>query len=330
MKENSLSYDEKLDIVIPIYNEEESIELFHASLVNVIASLPLSVRVLYVDDGSKDLTAEKVRAFMNAEVRVELIQLSRNFGHQAALTAGLDYASGDWVLSMDGDGQHPPEMIPEMLKLGKSGYDLVLTQRIESDQATGFKHRTSSLFYRLINRLAETPVVPGSADFRLMNRKTLNALRSMPEYHRFLRGMVAWLGFRSLILPFEPAERLRGASKYSLRKMVKLAMDATFSFSLTPLYASLVLGCGFLLLALVEVVYVLSFWLRGAQSSLEPGWSSLMFMLLMVGGTLLVMLGVTGIYVGYILQEVKKRPVYIIGEIYSHQKDSKSDRRLKE
>jgi dolichol-phosphate mannosyltransferase len=241
--------------------------------------------------------------------------LSRNFGHQAALTAGLDAVNEDYVIMMDGDGQHPPAMLGEMLRLAESGYDLVITQR--EDELTGsyFKRQTASLFYRLINRMGDTQVLPGGADFRLMNRSALNGLKQMREYHRFLRGMVAWMGYRSVILPYTPPARIAGQSKYTLKKMLRLASNAIFSFSLVPLYIGLSMGALMLLLALVEMVYVLSFWVTGHPESLAPGWSSLMFVLLVIGGILMILLGFIGVYVGFIFQEVKGRPVYLIRQV---------------
>ncbi len=190
--------------------------------------------------------------------------------------------------------------------------EALLTQRVEEQGLTPFKRLTSALFYRVINRLGETQILPGGADFRLMSRVVVEKLRDMREYHRFLRGMVAWMGFKTVIVPFTPPQRLAGASKYSLRKMLRLGMNAIFSFSLMPLYAAVSIGALFLVLALIEAVYVLSFWVTGNTAQLAPGWSSLMFMLLVVGGTLMITLGVVGIYIGYIFQEVKHRPVYVV------------------
>ncbi len=297
---------------MPVYNEEECLPDFHRQLLQVIDSLPYDFRILYVDDGSGDRTGDVLVDLAAADPRVCLVQLSRNFGHQAALTAGLDRADADYTITMDGDGQHPPALIPEMLRLAESGYDLVLTQRLEQDGLPRFKRRTSNLFYNVINRIGDTNILPGGADFRLLSRPVIESLRKMPEYHRFLRGMVAWMGFRPVILPFEQPQRLGGSSKYSLRKMLRLGTDAVFSFSLVPLWIGISVGALFLVLALAEAVYVLSFWITGNTSHLAPGWSSLMFVLLIVGGTLMILLGFTGIYIGYIFQEVKRRPVYLV------------------
>ena len=302
----------RVDLVIPVFNEEEGILAFHQQLRQAIDALPYRFTIIYVNDGSKDRTAERLEQIMTADERVGVIELSRNFGHQAALTAGMDQADGDYVISLDGDGQHPPALIADMLRQAQSGYDIVLTQRIEQQALSAFKRRTSNLFYSLINRIADTHVVPGSADFRLLSRAAAGGLGSMREYHRFLRGMVTWMGYKTVILPYQQPERLAGTSKYSLKKMIRLAMDAIFSFSLVPLYLSISVGVVFLVLALLEVIYVLSFWVSGNQAQLAPGWSSLMFVLLFVGGAIMIALGFIGVYIGYIFQEVKDRPVYLV------------------
>jgi dolichol-phosphate mannosyltransferase len=301
-----------VDLVIPIFNEEEVIERTHKRICDVVNSLACDFRFIYVDDGSRDRTVDSLREIADSDPRVTLLQLSRNFGHQAALTAGMDASTADVVITLDGDGQHPPEMIPQMLALVAQGYDIVQTQRMDEAQPASFKKWTSGLFYRLINIISGTQVLPGTADFRALTRQAVNALKAMPEYHRFLRGMVSWIGFSTVILPYRPAERISGESKYSLGKMVRLAMDAVFSFSLMPLYLGLSLGGLLFCLAAVEMVYVLSFWITGRTSSLEPGWSSLMFVILIVGGILMTLLGFIGVYVGYIFQEVKHRPIYLI------------------
>jgi polyisoprenyl-phosphate glycosyltransferase len=216
---------------------------------------------------------------------------------------------------MDGDGQHPPSLIPEMLRLAQAGYEIILTQRAEDPHTPLFKRSTSALFYRFLNQIGNTRILPGSADFRMLARPVVQALRSMREYHRFLRGMVAWVGYRTVILPYQETSRLGGKSKYSLRKMLNLASNAVFSFSLVPLYIGISLGVLLLLLAFAEMIYVLSFWVTGNISGLAPGWSSLMFVLLVIGGTLMITLGFIGVYIGFIFQEVKQRPIYLVRNI---------------
>lgn len=306
---------ETVEIVIPVYNEEAGITGFHQQLRAVIDSLPYNFRLTYINDGSSDSTSAKLEELVNSDSRVHVIELSRNFGHQAAITAGLDQADADAVISMDGDGEHPAAMIPEMLALAENGFEVVVTQRLEDQQAGWGKRWTSTAFYAFINRVGNTKIQPGVGDFRLLQRNALSALKSMPEYHRFLRGMVSWIGFRLAVLPYIPTRRIAGNTKFSFRKMVSLALNAIFSFSLVPLYIAITLGGVFLLLALAEAIYVLRFWLLGLNSGLAPGWSSLMFVLLIVGGMVMITLGVIGIYLGYIFQEVKGRPVYLIRRV---------------
>lgn len=309
-----MSTNRLISIVVPAYNEEEALPLFYEQLSAVLAELPNDFEIIFVDDGSTDRTAAVIDRLESENKAVRALHLSRNFGHQAALAAGLSHAHGEYSISMDADGQHPPKLIPEMIRLADSGYDIVLTQRIEKNEGSSFKKWSSGTFYKILNTVSDTQTLPGGADFRLMNRESLNALLSMPEFHKFLRGMVSWIGFRSVILPFEVPERIAGKTKYSLKKMLRLASDAVFSFSMVPLYIGLSFGALFLLFALIEAIYVLSFWISGNSAGLAPGWSSLMFMLLIIGAVLMIIMGFIGVYIGYIFQEVKHRPVYILRE----------------
>jgi polyisoprenyl-phosphate glycosyltransferase len=302
----------KIDLVIPVYNEAGVVEQTYASLCQVIDCLPHQFTIYYVDDGSRDNTVASLSALGERDKRIILLEFARNFGHQAALTAGLDASTGDFVISLDGDGQHPPEMIPQMIALFEQGYDIVQAQRIEDGQGVSFKQLTSSGFYTLINTISGTRMEPGAADFRGLSRQAVNALKAMPEYHRFLRGMIAWMGYRSVILPYHEPGRIAGKSKYSLGKMFRLAMDALFSFSLVPLYLGMTAGGILLCLAAGQILYVLSFWFTGRSSELVPGWSSLMSVMLVIGGMIMILLGFIGVYVGYIFQEVKRRPVYLL------------------
>ena len=306
-----------LGIVVPFFNEQESVETFHQELMEVVNALPHDIGIYYVDDGSTDTTSELLERIAADDPRVTVIELSRNFGHQSALTAGLNLASGDAVITMDGDGQHPPALLLEMVRLFEDGYEIVMTQRVNERGLSVFKRFTSRAFYWLINRLGNTQIQPGSADFRLHSRSVVDAINEMGDYHRFIRGMVAWVGFKTVILPYTPAQRIGGQSKYSFATMARLSMDAIFSFSLVPLRIGILLGVFFLFLALLETAYVLSFWIAGREDQLVPGWSSLMFVILIVGGFLMIVLGFVGIYVGYIFQQVKDRPSYIIRRTFS-------------
>jgi glycosyltransferase involved in cell wall biosynthesis len=300
-----------IDLVIPVLNEAGVIEQTFSRICEVINPLPYQFNVFFVDDGSSDTTNESLVVLAHGDPRISILTFSRNFGHQAALTAGLDASKGDFVITLDGDGQHPPEMIPELIHLFEQGYDIVQAQRIE-ERAVSFKQVTSAGFYSLMNRLSGTQMIAGAADFRGLSRQAVDALKSMPEYHRFLRGMIAWMGYRSVILPYHEQKRVSGRSKFSFGKMFRLAMDAIFSFSLVPLYVGMSMGGVLLCLAAVQIVYVLSFWFTGRSSELEPGWSSLMAGMLVIGGMVMILLGFIGVYVGYIFQEVKRRPVYLL------------------
>ena len=301
-----------VDLVIPVFNEAGVIEQTYAHICKVIDSLPYEFTIYYIDDGSDDGTPKSLATLAEKDKRIVPLELSRNFGHQAALTAGLDASTAEFVISMDGDGQHPPEMIPEIIDLLKQGYDVIQTQRIDERQGLSFKEITSSGFYTLINHISGTRILPGAADFRGMSRQAVDAVKSMPEYHRFLRGMISWMGYRSLILPYHETKRVAGKSKYSFGKMFRLAMDAIFSFSLMPLWLGMTMGGILLCLAAAQIIYVLSFWFTGRSSELVPGWSSLMSVMLVIGGMVMILLGFIGVYVGYIFQVVKGRPVYLL------------------
>jgi polyisoprenyl-phosphate glycosyltransferase len=300
-----------IDLVIPIFNEVESIQQTYQDVCAVIDSLPHDFQFIYVDDGSSDGTVGTLRSISAKDPRVSVLPLSRNFGHQAALTAGMDASQGDVMISMDADGQHPPEMLPQMIALLQNGYDIVQTQRIE-DGGLSFKKISSNFFYWLINKISGTQVIQGAADFRAMNKNALQGLRSMKEYHRFLRGMISWMGYNSVILPYHEPKRFAGKSKYSLGKMLRLASDAIFSFSLAPLYIGLSAGLVFFILACGQLAYVLTLWLTNNTERVVPGWSSLMGILLVASGIIMILLGFIGVYVGYIFQEVKRRPIYLI------------------
>lgn len=302
-----------ISIIIPVYNEAGVVEQTHVRLAQVLDALPYTFRIYYINDGSSDATSSSLAGLAASDSRIRILEFSRNFGHQAALTAGLDHAEGDLVISMDCDGQHPPEMLPEMIQLYAQGYDIIQAQRIEEDQSVSFKRVTSNAFYRLINQISGTRIEPGAADFRAMSRQAVDALKAMPEYHRFLRGMIAWIGYKSVILPYNEPKRLAGHSKYSLAKMLRLASDAIFSFSLMPLYIGLSVGGLFLILALAQIIYVLVIAItKPANVFIAPGWSSLMAILLIASGIIMILLGFIGVYVGYIFQQVKGRPVYLL------------------
>jgi dolichol-phosphate mannosyltransferase len=300
-----------IDFVIPVFNEQESQPEFHKLLDETTLPDDYSRRYIYVNDGSTDRTPALLDQLAAADSRVKVIHLSRNFGHQAALTAGLDASNGDVVVSMDGDGQHPASLVPEMLRLHTAGYDVVQAQRIDDvDTAPLFKRTTSALFYRLVSLVGEVNLAPGTSDFRLLSRHALDGLKCLPEYHRFLRGMIVWIGFPNVMLPFKPGTRLAGKPKYSLKRMLSLASDGFFSFSLVPLWIGLILGFVFIALTAVELAYTTYVWLGGHQ--LVPGWTSLVLILTVSSAITMILQGILGIYVGMIFKEVKRRPIYLV------------------
>jgi len=214
---------------------------------------------------------------------------------------------------MDGDGQHPPSLIQEMLRLHAAGYDVVQAQRLDDLQsASWFKRMTSALFYRLVSFVGEVNLAPGTSDFRLLSRQALDSLKCLPEYHRFLRGMIVWIGFSNVMLPYKPGTRLGGKPKYSLKRMLVLAADGFFSFSLVPLWIGLLVGSAFIALAALELAYMTYVWLGGHRDQLVPGWTSLVLILTVASATNMILQGILGIYVGMIFKEVKRRPVYLV------------------
>jgi polyisoprenyl-phosphate glycosyltransferase len=302
-----------IDFVVPLYNEQESLIAFHRLLDSTELPENYSRRYIYVNDGSTDQTPLLLDQLAESDSRIKVIHLSRNFGHQAALSAGLDAVTGDVVVSMDGDGQHPPSLIIEMLRLHRAGYDIVQGHRLDDvHSASFFKRTTSVLFYRLVSFVGEVNLSPGTSDFRLLSRGALEALRSLPEYHRFLRGMIVWIGFPNTMLPYKPNARLAGKPKYSFKRMLSLAADGFFSFSLVPLWIGLLLGAAFIVLAGMELAYTTYILFRGHREQLVPGWTSLVLILTVASAITMILQGILGIYVGMIFKEVKRRPIYLV------------------
>lgn len=302
----------KISFVVPVFNEEENIHEFHRRLTQVMAPLPYDYEILFIDDGSKDRTSQLIRELAEKDPHVQGYVFARNFGHQLALTCGLDQSTGDAVISMDGDLQHPPEMVPELLKKWEEGYEIVQTVRKATEDATWFKNITSRLYYKLINSMSEVRVTPGGSDFRLMDRKAVDALNRFRERARFIRGMVNNLGFRYTTLEFVAPPRFAGHSKFSLRKMLRFALDGITAFSRVPLRLVLYVGCiaglGSILL-IGHVIYV-----KYIIQDAVPGWTTLAAAEFFLGGVELIGIGIVGEYVGRIFDEVKQRPLYIIRE----------------
>lgn len=299
-----------LSVVVPVYNEEGNIAKLLQEIHLHLSSLNLLTEVILVDDGSYDNTWQKICAGVSQYTDVRGLKLSRNFGHQHALLAGLANASGNAVLSMDGDLQHPPSLIPEMVALWRDeGVAIVCTQRIDTPTTGTFKRITSKWFYRLFSAISDVKMMDGSSDFRLMDRRALDALLSLNEFDVFLRGSVQWIGFNSVNLPYEVGQRFSGQSKYTLRKMLRFAAAATLSFSTKPLRLGIYLGFITSIASLSELLFIVIQFFRGKT---VPGWASMVGVTALLFSILFILLGIMGGYLASIHQTLQRRPKFII------------------
>lgn len=305
----------KVSIVCPAYEEEDVLPRFHAELVEALATIKdgYDFEIVYIDDGSRDGTLDYIRSLAASDPRVRYLSFSRNFGQQAALTAGMEHAAGDVVITLDSDLQHPPALIPTLLARWREGHDIVLTLREDDPRLGWFKRMSSRAFNRVMCWLSETEVRAAASDYRLLSRKAVDALLRLGETHRFLRGLVQWVGFRSTTVSFFPALRGAGVTKYTLRRMTALAVDAMLSFSKLPLRLSLFTGLTSLTLGLGYATIAGMRSLFGAGG--DWGYHALMLAVLLVGGCVLCGLGVVGEYVGRIYEQVKGRPLYLLKEL---------------
>jgi len=302
-----------LSVIVPCLNEEPVIRETHSSLVAALETIPSGgFELIYVDDGSRDATLNILREFQQADSRVRVIAFSRNFGHQIAITAGLEHARGDAVVFIDADLQDPPEVILEMLEHWRHGKDVAYGVRSDREGETAFKLWTAKAFYQMINRLSDTAIPHDTGDFRLMDREVVNALLAMPERDRFIRGMVAWVGFKQEPVHYRRAARFAGETKYPLKKMLSFAVDGVLSFSRVPLRLATYLGIFASSLALLGILYALVF--RLFTDIWVAGWTFQIIAILFFSGVQLLFLGVMGEYVGRIYGEVKRRPLYLVSE----------------
>ena len=301
-----------VSVVIPIHNEAGGLAMFHQLLRDSIDRLHHNFDIWYVNDGSTDDTDQVVQGIMEEDNRVHVLNLSRNFGSQAALTAGLDFANGEVVITMDGDGQHAPRYIESMLELHDQGFDIVLTQRAHYPDVSLTKRLTSRLFYPLINAFSDATLIPGVTDYRLMSREVVSSFRQMRESHRFLRALVGWMGFRWTVIQIELSPRLVGTTKYSMRKLWRLAYEAVFSFGTKPIRFAILLGFLVLFLAFLQFLDPLIVILSGRAREVVPGWITLIISVLILGATQLITLAIVGQYVGLIYEQVKQRPLYML------------------
>ena len=301
----------KIAIIIPVYNEVSNLTLMLNAIKKVLSPLPYLYNVIFVDDGSDDDSLQFIKQLAITNSEVNYISFSRNFGHQNALKAGFDMSSADAVISMDGDMQHPPEVIPSLLALWEQGNDIVYTIRKDHREMPMMKRKTSDLFYNILNRLSSIELEKGTADFRLLDKKVVDVLREIKEYDLFWRGLVKWLGFKQISIEYTPAERATGKSKYTYKKMMEFALRGITSFSTKPLTIAIYLGFVSALLSVLYVPYALIGHYYGYSTS---GWASVIVTIAFFGGVQLMILGIIGMYLGKLFMQSKQRPHYIINE----------------
>lgn len=306
---------ETLSVVTPVFNEEDGIEEFHRRTTAALQAIspPLDYEILFVDDGSSDRSADILAKLADHDSRVAVLQFSRNFGHQLAITAGIDHARGDAVVVIDSDLQDPPEVIAGMVEKWRDGCDVVYGQRTHRPGESRFKRWTARVFYRLVNRLSDVDLPLDAGDFRLMDRRVVDVLKEIREENRYVRGLVAWVGFDQCALPYERDVRFAGETKYPLRKMFRFAADGISSFSEKPLRLAAQVGMLVTAIAFAAASYIVIGKIANPSSAL-PGYASLMTVLLLLTGVQLLTIGILGQYLGRTYRESKRRPLYIVAE----------------
>ncbi|MBZ9739314.1 MULTISPECIES: glycosyltransferase family 2 protein [unclassified Mesorhizobium] len=314
-----------LSVVVPCYNERDGVAELHRRVSAACLEQSLSYEVVLVIDGATDGTREAIFELAEKDDHVVAIDLARNYGHQIALSAGLEFCRGQRILILDADLQDPPELLGAMMAKMDEGFDVVYGQRVKRDGESWFKLASASIFYRLLGRMVDVEIAPNTGDFRLMSRRALDHLNTMPERYRFIRGMVSWIGLRQVAFPYERHRRFAGATHYPLKKMVLLAVDAMTSFSIVPLRFASLLGMMFGLLGLVVLGYALFEWSMG---NVMPGWTSLAAIILILGSVQLLVLGIFGEYLGRMYMETKRRPLYFVNEIVSRSQAATEDQDL--
>lgn len=302
-----------LSVIVPCFNEQEGIQSCHQHLSRVLMGMDVSYEILYIDDGSKDGTLDALRQIQATDPHAVVVRLSRNFGHQPAVTAGLSMVRGQATVIIDADLQDPPEVIPKMFALWRSGYQVVYGIRASREGETGFKLWTAKLFYRFINRLSDVEIPLDTGDFRLLDRAAVQAMNQMPERHRLLRGMSSWIGFSQIGVKYDRARRVAGETKYPLSKMLSLALDGIVSFSSVPLRFVTFIGFCSAALAFLGILYSLI--VRLFSHSWVRGWAISFIGMLFMAGVQMFCLGILGEYIGRIYTESKQRPLFLIREV---------------
>jgi glycosyltransferase involved in cell wall biosynthesis len=315
----------RYSFVIPVFNERDTLRELHVRLSAVMDPLDGDCEVLFVDDASFDGTDEVLAELVARDPRCKVIRFARNFGHQTAITAGLDFAAGDAVVVLDADLQDPPEVIPELIARWREGYEVVYgVRRSRPSDESWLKRVTARIFYRTLRRLSDIDMTVDVGDFRLVDRRALEAFRSMRERSRYVRGMFSWVGFRQIGVDYERPERFAGEPKYSFRKSLRLAVDGIVSFSDVPLRLALVFGTIFSALAFLAGIFAIVAKIAGAF--VVPGWASILVVTSFLGGVQLTVLGAMGLYIGRIYEEVKSRPLYIVREAHGFEDDASVSR----
>ena len=300
-----------ISIVTPVYNEEDNVVFFHDEVTKVMEGLGMDYELIYVNDGSRDKTDLLIHQLAAHDPHGRALTLARNFGHQSAITCGMDFARGDAVITMDGDMQHPPALIPKLIEKWQEGYDVVQTIRTATEDAGFVKKLTSSGYYAVINSISTTPVVPGGSDFRLMDRKALDAFLKFREHSRFIRGIVGGLGFKQTSIEFTAPARHAGVSKFSMKKMVHFAMDGIITNSTVPLRMAFYIGLLAGFAGFLVILHVLWCVLMGEA---VPGWATMTILISIFGGLNLMCLGIIGEYLGHVFEETRNRPLYWLSD----------------
>lgn len=313
-----MNTDIRYSIIIPVYNEEAVIEQTYRRLKQVMNFTREPYELIFVNDGSRDRSAAMIKDFGSQDDTVKLITFSRNFGHQIAITAGMDYASGAAVVVIDADLQDPPELILEMIAKWQEGYDVVYAKRTSRKGETFFKKQTAHLFYRLLRASTDIEIPVDTGDFRLIDRKVCDEMKRLPEKNRYVRGLVSWVGFRQIAVEYERDERLAGESKYPLKKMIKLSLDGITSFSFKPIKMANFAGAILIFSGLMYIAVLLL--LKVFTESAIAGWNLVLAMQFLLTGILSTMLGIMGEYIGRIYDEARDRPLYIVRECYGMKK----------
>lgn len=308
-------------VVVPVYNEEEVIQETYKRLTQVMEGLQESYEIILVNDGSRDRTREMAMAICARDPRVKLIDFSRNFGHQTAITAGMDCSAGQAIVVIDADLQDPPEVIPQMLAKWREGYDVVYGQRIKREGETFFKKFTAKVFYRTLRSMTEVDIPVDTGDFRLIDRKVCEALKQVSERNRYIRGIISWLGFKSAPVEFVREKRFAGTTKYPLKKMIRFASDAIMSFSYKPLKLATYFGFFVSAVSFIYLILTVVLKLCGVVATVA-GWASLVAITLFFNGIILLILGIIGEYIGRIYDEAKGRPLYVIREVVNFTEDN--------